>query len=362
MMPGRVLLTTDAVGGVWRYSLAIAAGAAARGWHCTLATMGPPPSASQRQDVAAIPRCTLLDTGLPLDWTAQNEAGMAAAAQTLHTFARNTGADTVHLHTPTLAAFSWTLPVVAVAHSCVGSWWHAVRDTPVPPDFHWRMALLREGLQAANAIIAPTQAFANALHGIYDPGRRIDVVHNGLDPATILPQPRQPRVLTAARLWDRGKNITVLDKAASGLGAPIDAAGPTAGPDGATFAATHLNLLGNLPPTRLHTEMARAAIFAAPSLYEPFGLAVLEAAQRGTPLVLADIPSFRELWTGAAIFVDPRDHQAWTDTLRSLLDAPAYRATLGAQAKYRALRYTADAMVTATLALHTVKEEQYVLF
>ena len=39
------------------------------------------------------------------------------------------------------------------------------------------------------------------------------------------------------------------------------------------------------------------------ALYEPFGLAVLEAAQAGCALVLSDIPTFRELWDGAALFV-----------------------------------------------------------
>jgi hypothetical protein len=38
---------------------------------------------------------------------------------------------------------------------------------------------------------------------------------------------------------------------------------------------------------------------------EPFGLAVLEAAQAGCPLVLSDLPGFRELWDGAALFRRP---------------------------------------------------------
>ncbi len=51
--------------------------------------------------------------------------------------------------------------------------------------------------------------------------------------------------------------------------------------------------------------MGEAAIFAHPARYEPFGLAVLEAAMAGCALVLGDIPTLRELWDGAAVFVAP---------------------------------------------------------
>ena len=53
--------------------------------------------------------------------------------------------------------------------------------------------------------------------------------------------------------------------------------------------------------------MARAAIFVSSSVYEPFGLAVLEAAGSGAALVLSDIPTFRELWDEAALFAPPGD-------------------------------------------------------
>ncbi len=349
----RILLTTDAVGGVWRYSLAIAAGLADAGWKCTLATMGPSPGAHQRAEAAAIPKCTLVDTGLPLDWTARDESALAAAAAALGALARHAGAETAHLHTPSLAAFAWPVPVVAVAHSCVGTWWQAVHGTAPPQDFRWRMALMAEGLRRAGAVIAPSQAVAEALQAVYRAGRAIDIVHNGLPPVPVAPAPRDRRVLAAGRLWDAGKNMAVLDRAAGAVGAVIDAAGPLRGPDDTRFVPVHLNAVGNLSHAALRDAMARAALFAAPSVYEPFGLAVLEAAQLATPLVLADNPTFRELWSGAAIFVDPHNPDAWADALRRLLGSPADRASLGARAHTRARRYSAAAMVRATADIHT---------
>ena len=159
-------------------------------------------------------------------------------------------------------------------------------------------------------------------------------------------------VLTAGRLWDRGKNMRVLDDAAALMRTPIDAAGPCAGPDGSQFTATTLRCLGNLTPRDLHRRMAQAAIFAAPSLYEPFGLAVLEAAQTGAPLVLADIPTYRELWSEAAMFVSPADPQAWADALSRLMADEAQRRVLGQAARRRAASYTLEAMLDQVLPLH----------
>jgi glycosyltransferase involved in cell wall biosynthesis len=97
--------------------------------------------------------------------------------------------------------------------------------------------------------------------------------------------------------------------------------------------------------------MAQAAIFVAPSLYEPFGLAVLEAAARGCALALADIPSFRENWSDAALFFDPRDPGALAATLCRLSSDPGLTAVLGEAGRKRAALFTldrqADAMVSA---------------
>jgi glycogen synthase len=79
---------------------------------------------------------------------------------------------------------------------------------------------------------------------------------------------------------------------------------------------------------------------------------VLEAAQAGMALVQSDIPTFRELWSGAAQFVDPGDPRGLAVELRRLLDDVEECARLGAAARERAREYTADAMVEATLAVH----------
>jgi glycosyltransferase involved in cell wall biosynthesis len=86
--------------------------------------------------------------------------------------------------------------------------------------------------------------------------------------------------------------------------------------------------------------------------YEPFGLAVLEAAQAGCALVVSDIPSFRELWEGAALFVAPDADAALAAAVDSLITDPALRDSLAEAARERARRYSADRMVEGTAAVY----------
>ena len=372
-LPPRLLMTTDAVGGVWRYSLDLAQGMAPRP---LLAVLGPPPSAAQRAEAAEL-RLRLIETGLPLDWTAENTAALEATTMALQALAAREGVSSVHLHAPALAGSArWAVPVVVVAHSCVATWWQAVRGGPLPGDFAWRTEATRAGLRTADAVIAPTRAHGEAVRSVYG-DVALNVVHNGVSPpkpvipkldpgiqdgerALAAPWTRgsspgvtfdgrggspAPAVLTAGRLWDEGKNIVALDRVAAALGVPVRAAGPVEGPNGARIELANLQLLGTLGPAEMRQAYAGATVFASLARYEPFGLSVLEAAQAGLRLVLSDIPSFRELWDGVARFV-PVDADP----------APALRAALadrgdGGSAE-RAQAYTVAKMVDATLAAH----------
>ena len=164
-------------------------------------------------------------------------------------------------------------------------------------------------------------------------------------------RPIAPHAFTAGRLWDRGKDVATLDHAAA-TGVPIHAAGPTTGPNGDGVALDHATCLGSLDGAALGMAFAARPVFASAALYEPFGLAVLEAAQAGCALVLADIPTFRELWDGAATFVAPRDSDRFAKVIAGLLANPAARARQGQVAATRAQRYSVAAMHAGTAAIH----------
>src|SRR5690606_11983196 len=113
-----------------------------------------------------------------------------------------------------------------------------------------------------------------------------------------------------------------------------------------------MKLLGTLDERALGEQMAAAAVFASPALYEPFGLAALEAARAGSALVLSDTPGFRELWEDAALFVPARDHAALAEALASLLAEPGRRRQLAEAAARRATGYARSAMVARTLDVY----------
>ncbi|WP_284945466.1 glycosyltransferase family 4 protein [Acidisoma cladoniae] len=346
--PRRLLITTDAVGGVWSYTLDLARALSERKVEVELAILGPAAAPAQMASAAAIAGATVHDTALPLDWMTEDAATLESTAALLATLAWEREVDLVQVHTPALVGSSaWPAPVLAVAHSCVGTWWNAVRDTPLPEAFHARRDAMAAGLDAADGVVAPTHAFAAALRQVYGTRRDIAVVHNGRLASARSERARRG-VLCAGRLWDEGKNIAFLDRVA-GLtpSVPFQAAGPTQGANGAAVELRRMEMLGTLSETGMAEAMGAARIFASPALYEPFGLAVLEAAQAGLPLVLADIPTLRELWDGAAIFLLPHDESAWAATLDALHGDDAGCRLWGERAQRRACTYTVERLAAA---------------
>jgi glycosyltransferase involved in cell wall biosynthesis len=350
--PARIMLTTDAVGGVWRYSMELARGFAHRGAEVVLAVLGPAPAPAQRKEADAIAGIRLCITRLPLDWTAETPVVLDSAAVRLMHLAVEHDVATVHLHTPSLiGAVQWPVPTVAVAHSCVATWWQAAGDGALPPDLVWRAAAMARGLARADIVVAPSTSFAAALRTCYRLERGIHVIHNGRAPLHGQAL-RRPVVLTAGRLWDSGKGIATLDAAAGRLAYPVQAAGPMTGPNGAAITVRHLRLLGNLDEADLAQAYAGAAVFASVARYEPFGLAVLEAAQSGCALVLSDIPTFRELWNDAAMFVPPDDPEALAGALQRLLSDPGLCGRHAELARGRARTFDPARMAAATWDLH----------
>jgi len=340
----RLMLVTDAVGGVWTYSVELSQALQQCDVESILAVIGPSPTDEQRRDASG---AEIVETQLPLDWTASTPHEIRRAGCALVEIADEQRADIVQLNTAALLAdCDFSQPVVVVQHSCVATWWNSVRGTALPDDFAWRRDLIEAGLHAADAVVAPSAAFAAQLSRNYGLSRAVRCVHNGRRPLPMKKRGPEDFVFTVGRLWDDGKNIRTLDEAAARLGAPVEAVGPRQGPNGTLLHFAHLHTPGELSLAQIAERLAERPIFASSALYEPFGLSVLEAAQSGCALVLSDIPTFRELWTGAATFVDANDAEGFAAAIEQLLADPARRADLAVAARMRALRYTPDAMAS----------------
>jgi len=164
----------------------------------------------------------------------------------------------------------------------------------------------------------------------------------------------RPYVLCAAAHTAR-KNLAALVPAARALAAEgIELA--VAGGHRPQFAAEpgleHLRLLGHVPDELLPGLYAGAEAFALPSLYEGFGLPVLEAMASGTPVVAADTTALPETCGGAALLVPP-DGEAFRAALLALLADPVDRDRLRAAGLERAAGFTWDATARAVDAVMT---------
>lgn len=348
----RVFMTADAVGGVWQYALDAAEGLRPHGVQTTLAVLGPSPSGDQVQRAKAA-GLDVIVTGLPLDWTAERREDVEAAGKAIVRLAADMTPDVVHLNSPALGASAeFACPVVSVCHSCVATWWDAVRGGPLPEEFQWRTWLVGEGYRASDRLLAPTAAFAHATARTYTLSSVPCVVRNGRRSPTAGPSSREVFAFTAGRLWDEGKNFAAIDRAASRLTTPVLAAGPLIGPNGAEIAVRHAVALGPQNDDQIAARLSAQPIFVSAARYEPFGLAALEAAQVGCPLVLADIPTFRELWGGVALFVDPDDDEAIARAIDQLAADQVLRKQLGESARERAGSYSFEVMCTGILAAY----------
>jgi glycogen synthase len=346
----RVLLQADAVGGVFTYAAELAAALAARGARFVLATEGAPLGPTRRARLAAIPGLVLEESRFRLEWMEEPWEDVARAGAWLLGIARRERPDVVHLNAFAHGALPFDAPKLVVGHSCVLSWYEAVRGEPAPPSWDRYRRAVREGLRGAAAIVAPSAAMAAALVRHHGPIREPNVIPNGRDPERFTPGEKAPLVMGAGRLWDEAKNAAALARVAEGVPWAVAIAGDQA--PSTPLPPGRAHLLGHLPEPDLARWLGRASIFAHPARYEPFGLAVLEAALAGCALVLGDLPSLREIWDGAARFVDPADDGALGAALRALAADPRERAALAAAGRSRALRLGPGLMAERYLALY----------
>ncbi|CCE11296.1 putative glycosyltransferase protein [Bradyrhizobium sp. STM 3843] len=353
----RIMMTTDAVGGVWTYATALSAALADRGADVTLVTMGPAPRPDQRSMVHD--KVDVIETDLALEWQDPEAEDIGRARRKLRELETQLRPHVIHLNSYREATFGWIAPVIVAAHSCVNSWGRACNDSEWLREPRWRRysELVAAGLDAATAWVCPSAAHRAAVDEIYHPSRAGAVIWNGIA-AALQPEPKHNVILAAGRMWDKAKGLSTLVETANNEAAdnqpgdevrwPILVAG-----EAGQHEAGSIQFLGDLPQADLHRLMRRAAIFASPALYEPFGLAVLEAASARCALVLSDIPSFRELWDHAALFVPPGDSDQLGAAFDPLIQDETLRLDLQSAALTRAKTYSLTRMVDGYQQLYS---------
>jgi glycosyltransferase involved in cell wall biosynthesis len=154
---------------------------------------------------------------------------------------------------------------------------------------------------------------------------RLVSAYASLEPAL---QERHPLVVVGEVGWDAAETLSSL-----------------------TALGERAQLLGSVGDAELAELYRRCAVFCYPSLYEGFGLPVLEAMAAGAAVLTSPVSALPEVGGEAVAYADPTDASSIARELGSLLGSEQRRAELGAAARERALRFDWDDTAAVVLGV-----------
>lgn len=350
----RILMTTDTVGGVWTFTCELARELLARGCSIALASFGRLPSTAQDNWVAQQAktfgeRFVYAASDAPLEWMSANRKTASAGEPVLLRLVESFRPELLLSSQFCFGALPAGLPKILIAHSDVLSWAECCRPEGLPRSawLHTYCDLVRKGIDGADAVVAPTRWMLDALGRHFQLPQQTYVIPNGCSLPFARPEPlRKLQAITAGRLWDDAKHIGLLAEVESAV--PIVVAGAIEDRAAQPWMKA-LRLIGNLQREELLRIFHRSQIYICTSIYEPFGLAPLEAALCGCAVVANDIPSLRETWRDGALYF--RDANSLATLLALLRDNARFRARARRRSLLRAQRFSAHRMASRYLKL-----------
>ena len=348
-----ILVTADTLGGVWTYTRELVTGLVLGRDRVTLVSFGDIPTDAQTRWMQNLPNLDYRPTAFKLEWMLDSEADMEASSRYLEAVIAESKPDLLHFSQFYYGALQCDVPRVVVAHSDVVSWSLAVhRKSPPQTDWlRWYRQVVARGLHAATTVVAPSRWMLDQIEFHYGKPVSTSVIHNGRTPTLFNPYiSKEANTVTVGRLWDSGKNVSLLLRRE--MPGTLRIVGCDRHPEwrNRTFAMETVRPNVHLDPEQDERQivqtLARAGVYAATSQYEPFGLAPVEAALSRCAIVASDIPSFRELWNGAAIFFRNNDEESLFAALERLQGSPGLRRDQGNLAYHHARRhFSAERMV-----------------
>lgn len=357
-----VLVTADAVGGVWTYARELVTGLVRRGVRVTLVSFGDIPTAAQTEWMDSLRGLDYRPTAFRLEWMQEAEQDIEVSTAFLKAVIDETKPDVLHLNQYCYGSLDIDVPKLVVAHSDVVSWWVAVKgEEPKRVSWlSWYRQQVGLGLAGADAVVAPSRWMLQQIEQWYGKPRQGSVIYNGRTPTLFNPHMSKDEfVLSVGRLWDGGKNAALLGNVETTwpifiLGAEQHADQSLRG-DARVLDenSPKVHVKGVQSEAQLRHWYGRAAIYAATSKYEPFGLAPLEAALSRCVVLANDIPSFREIWGESAYYYERNNAASLSEAIARLSDDRELRLTYANLAYNRARhRYTADRMVEDYMNLY----------
>lgn len=345
----KILMTTDNIGGVWTFATDLARGLTKCGVEVILAVIGDPLTDAQKKELDGI---TYRHFNARQEWMDNPWENVYASGQWLMWLKELENPDIMHLNSYTLGCLDWQVPVVITLHSCVLSWWEAVRDEQAPDSWSTYHNHVKAGIHSADVVTAPSSFMLEAAEKHYGSLKNKKLIYNGRSNLMFSNNPKVKMVFSMGRLWDEAKNIRLLIKAAEKINFPVYIAGDLEEKD---YQKIPLNVtfLGRLSPPEIAGWLSKSGVYALPVKYEPFGYSFLEAAFSGCALVGTDIPSLNEIWGNAMVYSRTDDAGRLAADINNLLTDDKFLNKMGQRAYKRALKlYMAERMIKDYLKLY----------
>lgn len=338
-------MTTDTVGGVWQYSMQLCKALQKYDITVHLAAMGGLPSAAQLKEAGELENLNLYTSDFKLEWMDDPWGDIVEARQWLQELCTAVQPDLIQFNNYIWLNENQDCPILTVFHSCVLTWWKGVKDKNAPAEWDRYADHVKKALDSSDVVVFPTEAIMEQAVSVYGKRATDRMIYNAREKGLFGSRPKENMILCSGRLWDEAKNITALTAIAEALPWPVYVAGgEIAFAKAETEMSKNIKFLGRLSTKELREWMQRAQIYVNPAKYEPFGLAVLEAAHAGCALVLNDINTLRELWDGDALFFDAEKPNELQTTLLDLITKPDLLAELQEKATRKAETYTVETM------------------
>lgn len=244
--------------------------------------------------------------------------------------------------------------------------------------FFYAQRMIRRSLARASRVITVSQNTRSDLLRYFDvDGRKIEVVYNGVDAAFHRQLPEEELERRLAELGVRRpyllfvgnpkphKNLhNVIQAYAKALtihdfegdlvcvGGQPEADLKIRQRAAAAGVADRLRLLGQVPDEVLPAIYQGATLFVYPTLYEGFGLPVVEAMASGVPVITSNTSALREIGEGYAQLVNPLDVEALARAIAHSMADPDHRRTLADLGRRRAREFSWERAARRTLAIY----------
>jgi glycosyltransferase involved in cell wall biosynthesis len=257
--------------------------------------------------------------------------------------------DVVHYLHPALPALSPGRPMVMNLLDAIG--W-AVPGYRLPQPYEW---LERRAAERADMLLTLSESARADIERLLGISRaKIRITYLGAPPLDTEPSPKEPFFLFVGGTEKR-KNLGVVLEAFGSLeGFELRVVGAHAASPvhDARREQAGVRWLGHVSEEQLVELYRHATALVFPSRYEGFGLPLLEAMARRTPVIAANSSSLPEVARGAAILVDPDDVEGLRDAMRRVADDASLRAELTRRGAEVVAGFSWDETARATVAAY----------